>query len=66
MLTSAIAGSSPLSARQIMLVNLLTDLAPALSIAVRTPAESTGERLLEEGPQQSLGTASPRRCSSAG
>ncbi|MGV9653846.1 HAD-IC family P-type ATPase [Streptomyces sp. NPDC003554] len=56
-LTSAIAGSSPLSARQIMLVNLLTDLAPALSIAVRTPAESTGEQLLEEGPQQSLGTA---------
>ncbi|MGW5169998.1 HAD-IC family P-type ATPase [Streptomyces nodosus] len=56
-LASALAGSSPLSARQIMLVNLLTDLAPALSIAVRTPAESTGEHLLEEGPHQSLGTA---------
>ncbi|MEU6217840.1 cation-translocating P-type ATPase [Streptomyces sp. NPDC047022] len=56
-LASALAGSSPLSARQIMLVNLLTDLAPALSIAVRTPAESTGEQLLEEGPQHSLGTA---------
>jgi calcium-translocating P-type ATPase len=56
-LASALAGSSPLSARQIMLVNLLTDLAPALSIAVRTPAESTGEQLLEEGPHQSLGIA---------
>ncbi|MCC5475771.1 cation-translocating P-type ATPase [Streptomyces barringtoniae] len=56
-LASALAGSSPLSARQIMLVNLLTDLAPALSIAVRTPAESTGEQLLQEGPHQSLGTA---------
>jgi calcium-translocating P-type ATPase len=56
-LASAVVGSSPLSARQIMLVNLLTDLAPALSIAVRTPAESTGEQLLEEGPHHSLGTA---------
>ncbi|MET8805058.1 cation-translocating P-type ATPase [Streptomyces sp. NPDC004546] len=56
-LASALAGSSPLSARQIMLVNLLTDLAPALSIAVRTPAESTGEQLLQEGPHRSLGTA---------
>ncbi|MFE0328956.1 HAD-IC family P-type ATPase [Streptomyces sp. NPDC058960] len=56
-LASAMAGSSPLSARQIMLVNLLTDLAPALSIAVRTPAESTGEHLLREGPHHSLGTS---------
>jgi cation-transporting ATPase I len=55
-LASAVAGSSPLSARQIMLVNLLTDLAPALSIAVRTPAESTREQLLREGPHHSLGT----------
>ncbi|MEV6024698.1 cation-translocating P-type ATPase [Streptomyces sp. NPDC052036] len=56
-LASALSGSSPLSARQIMLVNLLTDLAPALAIAVRTPAEGTGEALLQEGPHQSLGTA---------
>ncbi|MGV9561270.1 HAD-IC family P-type ATPase [Streptomyces sp. NPDC003480] len=55
-LASALSGRSPLSARQIMLVNLLTDLAPALAIAVRTP-EGTGEHLLEEGPHQSLGTA---------
>ncbi|MFI9645490.1 HAD-IC family P-type ATPase [Streptomyces sp. NPDC052040] len=59
-LASALSGSSPLSARQIMLVNLLTDLAPALAIAVRTPAESTGEQLLQEGPHQSLGTSLTR------
>ncbi|MEV5986754.1 cation-translocating P-type ATPase [Streptomyces sp. NPDC052051] len=56
-LASASAGSSPLNARQIMLVNLLTDLAPALSIAVRTPAENTGEQLLQEGPHHALGIA---------
>ncbi|MGP3980057.1 HAD-IC family P-type ATPase [Streptomyces sp. KR80] len=56
-LTSALTGSTPLSARQIMLVNLLTDLAPALAIAVREPTGQTGERLLREGPHRSLGTA---------
>ncbi|MFD7502939.1 HAD-IC family P-type ATPase [Streptomyces sp. NPDC059850] len=56
-LASAIAGSTPLTARQIMLVNLLTDLAPALAIAVREPTGHTGERLLKEGPSRSLGTA---------
>ncbi|WP_079125401.1 cation-translocating P-type ATPase, partial [Streptomyces lushanensis] len=54
---SALTGAAPLSARQIMLVNLLTDLAPALAIAVRRPGEDTGEQLLQEGPQRSLGTA---------
>ncbi|MFD8963867.1 HAD-IC family P-type ATPase [Streptomyces sp. NPDC059568] len=56
-LASALTGAAPLSARQIMLVNLLTDLAPALAIAVRRPGEDTGEQLLQEGPQRSLGTA---------
>ncbi|MEU8570017.1 cation-translocating P-type ATPase [Streptomyces pathocidini] len=56
-LASALTGTAPLSARQIMLVNLLTDLAPALAIAVRRPSEDTGEQLLQEGPHQSLGTA---------
>jgi hypothetical protein len=40
-----------------MLVNLLTDLVPALSIAVRTPAGSTGEQMLGEGPHEELGIA---------
>ncbi|MBO3678139.1 cation-transporting P-type ATPase [Streptomyces sp. NEAU-YJ-81] len=54
---SALTGTTPLSARQIMLVNLLTDLAPALAIAVREPTGHTGERLLKEGPSRSLGAA---------
>ncbi|NGO11249.1 cation-transporting P-type ATPase [Streptomyces sp. HC44] len=56
-LISALTGTTPLNARQIMLVNLLTDLAPSLAIAVREPTRQTGERLLEEGPRRSLGTA---------
>ena len=40
-----------------MLVNLLTDLAPSLAIAVREPSGQTSERLLAEGPHRSLGTA---------
>ncbi|MFJ8666413.1 HAD-IC family P-type ATPase [Streptomyces sp. NPDC093600] len=56
-LASGITGTTPLNARQIMLVNLLTDLAPSLAIAVREPSGQTGERLLQEGPHRSLGTA---------
>ncbi|MFI0260841.1 HAD-IC family P-type ATPase [Streptomyces sp. NPDC017056] len=56
-LAAALTGRSPLTARQIMLVNLLTDLAPALAIAVREPAGNGGERLLSEGPDRSLGAA---------
>ncbi|PJE95169.1 haloacid dehalogenase [Streptomyces carminius] len=55
-LAAALTGSSPLNARQIMLVNLLTDLAPALAIAVREPAVEDSERLLSEGPDRSLGS----------
>ncbi|MGW0466267.1 HAD-IC family P-type ATPase [Streptomyces sp. NPDC003027] len=56
-LASGITGTTPLNARQIMLVNLLTDLAPSLAIAIREPSGQTGERLLQEGPHRSLGTA---------
>ncbi|MHA5048308.1 cation transporting ATPase C-terminal domain-containing protein [Streptomyces sp. SD15] len=56
-LVSALTGSTPLNARQIMLVNLLTDLAPSPAIAVREPGGQVGERLLREGPHRSLGTA---------
>ncbi|MET9803334.1 cation-transporting P-type ATPase [Streptomyces sp. NPDC006368] len=56
-LVSALTGSTPLNARQIMLVNLLTDLAPSLAIAVREPTGQAAERLLEEGPSRSLGSA---------
>ncbi|GAA2481682.1 HAD-IC family P-type ATPase [Streptomyces gobitricini] len=56
-LVSTLTGTTPLNARQIMLVNLLTDLAPSLAIAVREPAGQAAERLLEEGPSRSLGSA---------
>ncbi|MEU0272316.1 HAD-IC family P-type ATPase [Streptomyces sp. NPDC006307] len=56
-LISTLTGSTPLNARQIMLVNLLTDLAPSLAIAVREPAGQNAERLMSEGPSRSLGSA---------
>ncbi len=55
--TTAIAGSSPLAARQFLLVNLLTDLAPAMTIALRPPAGMSPEALLHEGPDAALGGA---------
>jgi magnesium-transporting ATPase (P-type) len=57
---SLTGGSSPLSARQLLLVNMLTDLAPALAIAVRAPRPETALSLLGEGPESSLGGALTR------
>jgi cation-transporting ATPase I len=51
---AVVTGRSPLNARQILLVNLLTDIAPALTIAVRPPANITPEQLAAEGPDLSL------------
>jgi cation-transporting P-type ATPase I len=51
------AGTSPLSARQLLLVNLLTDLLPAVTVALRTPRPGTAQSLLAEGPDTSLGSA---------
>jgi len=53
---SAIGGRAPLNARQLLLVNLLTDTAPALAIAVRQPSRPAPEQLVREGPEASLGT----------
>ena len=50
-------GVSPLSARQLLLVNLLTDLAPALAVALRPPETVATGVLLAEGPEVSLGAA---------
>lgn len=54
-LGAALTGRSPLNARQLLLVNLLTDLAPALAIALREPDEASVASLLDEGPESSLG-----------
>lgn len=56
-LGATVGGASPLTARQLLLVNLFTDLAPAIAVALRPPGEDTKERLLREGPESSLGTA---------
>ena len=52
-----ISGTPPLNARQLLLVNLLTDALPAMAIAVRPPAKEEAARLLGEGPEASLGGA---------
>ncbi|WP_283135030.1 cation-translocating P-type ATPase [Rhizohabitans arisaemae] len=52
---SALGGAAALNARQLLLVNLLTDMIPALAVAVRPPAGTSPEQLLAEGPEASLG-----------
>jgi cation-transporting ATPase I len=55
-LTGALlTGRSPLNARQLLLVNLMTDGLPALALALRRPRNMAVERLVDEGPDASLG-----------
>jgi cation-transporting ATPase I len=58
--TSLLPGGSPLNARQLLLVNLFTDMVPSLALAVQAPAPATPEALLREGPEASLGHALTR------
>jgi len=51
-----IDGRPPLNARQLLLVNLLTDVAPAMAIALRPPAQRSLRSLAHEGPDISLGS----------
>lgn len=53
---TSVGGQAPLNPRQLLLVNLLTDMAPALAIALREPDVSP-EALLRAGPDSSLGGA---------
>ncbi|MFD1657783.1 HAD-IC family P-type ATPase [Streptomyces caeni] len=57
LLGAAATGTSPLTARQLLLVNLFTDLVPAMAVALRPPRPEATERMLHEGPEVSLGTA---------
>jgi cation-transporting ATPase I len=50
-----VSGRPPLNARQLLLVNLLTDVAPAMVIALRPPSEAALAELANEGPEVSLG-----------
>jgi cation-transporting P-type ATPase I len=54
--TGLLPGGSPLNARQLLLVNLLTDMLPSTALAVRPPRSTAPETLLHEGPDVSLGT----------
>ncbi|MFG2078040.1 cation-translocating P-type ATPase [Nonomuraea maritima] len=58
--SSLLTGRSALNTRQLLLVNLLTDMLPAMAVAVRPPGASSPERLLSEGPEASLGSALTR------
>ncbi|GGQ25914.1 magnesium-transporting ATPase (P-type) [Actinomadura coerulea] len=60
LLGSLMTGRAPLSARQMLLMNMLTDLAPALAVAVRVPTREATTALLAEGPETSLGSALTR------
>lgn len=46
-----------MNTRQLLLVNLFTDIGPALSIVLRPPPDVSPEELLHEGPDISLGEA---------
>ncbi|HWS44270.1 MAG TPA: HAD-IC family P-type ATPase, partial [Acidimicrobiia bacterium] len=54
-----VSGRSPLNARQLLAVNLLTDLAPAMAIALQPPLAQRID-LRKEGPETSLGGALAR------
>ncbi|MEV5752091.1 cation-translocating P-type ATPase [Actinoallomurus sp. NPDC052308] len=58
--TGLLSGRSPLNVRQLLLVNLLTDMLPAIALAARPPSGVTNEELLAEGPDRSLGGALTR------
>ncbi|MGN9844015.1 HAD-IC family P-type ATPase [Nonomuraea sp. H19] len=58
--SSLLTGRSALNARQLLLVNLLTDMLPAMAVAIRPPSAASPERLLAEGPEASLGAALTR------
>jgi cation-transporting ATPase I len=53
-------GGSVLNARQLLLVNLFTDMVPSLALAVKEPQGTTPQILLREGPEVSLGSALDR------
>jgi cation-transporting ATPase I len=54
---TALSGTSPLGTRQFLLVNLLTDMLPAMTIALRPPTNCSPATLLHEGPDASLGSS---------
>jgi cation-transporting P-type ATPase I len=64
LLAGLIDGGSPLVARQLLLVNLFTDVAPAMAIALRPPEARTFESLARETPDMALGAPLDREIAS--
>ncbi|MEV8636322.1 HAD-IC family P-type ATPase [Streptosporangium sp. NPDC051023] len=58
--SSLLTGRNVLNARQLLLVNLLTDMLPAMTVAARPPAATSPQKLLAEGPEASLGASLTR------
>ncbi len=58
--TGLVGGNGTLNARQLLLINLLTDVLPAMAVAVRPPPDVTPAQLLAEGPERSLGASLTR------
>jgi cation-transporting ATPase I len=54
---TALTGRMPLSTRQLLLVNLMTDVVPSLAIAVQPPPKRSPAQLRAEGPERSLSAA---------
>jgi cation-transporting ATPase I len=50
-----LTGRPPLTPRQLLLVNFLTDIAPSMAIALRPPAPESMSALRDAGPEASLG-----------
>jgi cation-transporting ATPase I len=50
-----VSGRPPLSPRQLLLVNLFTDVAPATALALRAPKEQDMDKLAALGPDASMG-----------
>ncbi|MDG4766318.1 HAD-IC family P-type ATPase [Solwaraspora sp. WMMD406] len=55
--SSLISGQQALNPRQILFVNLMTDLLPAITVAARPPRGVTPDELAREGPESSLGVS---------
>lgn len=55
--SSLISGQQALNPRQILFVNLMTDLLPAIAVASRPPRRISADELAREGPESSLGAS---------
>ncbi|MBX6391118.1 MAG: HAD-IC family P-type ATPase, partial [Frankia sp.] len=65
LLGAALSGEAPLSPRQLLLVNLLTDMAPAMALAVRARDDDRGhpaDQLVARRPRPAEAEAARRAC----